>query len=279
MLKQILYLAYLLPLSLYAEIQNPGFENWDTTFVHSSEYILEDVYDFIEPLSGVATNWYELYTHGNCRTTDSNSGDYAFIVHNWYSYGRGYIKQTSSIDYRPNYLNGYYKYNGEVYGISGLMARGFVEVSLTSVLGDTIGYSKQYLDTISDYTAFEVPVNYYNSETPDSIHIRFGSAEQDCVSNLVCNLLYIDDLDLAQNSILSLDENSINSFQVFPNPASIQLTIDSQKGGTIKVFNVLGEKVLEQKKSYDKLVLDIESLTKGVYFIELNDSFNKFVKD
>lgn len=279
MLNRIISLALLLPLSMCAQIQNPGFENWDTTFVHSSDYILEEVYNFNEPLSGVASNWFELYTHGNCRTSDANSGDYAFIVHNWYSYGKGYINQSSPIDYRPNYLNGYYKYNGEVYPETDLMARGFVEVSLTSVLGDTIGYSKQYLYTISNYTAFEVPINYYNSETPDSIHIRFGSAEQDCGNNLVCNLLYIDDLDLAQNSILSLDESSRSSLKVFPNPVSNQLTIDSQEEEAIMVFNILGDKVLEQQKNTDKFVLDVEALNKGVYFIELNASFNKFVKE
>lgn len=89
-----------------------------------------------------------------------------------------------------------------------------------------------------------------------------------------------DDIYIREGNETSIFEYTQHTLMLtFPNPATSQITIDSQEEGTLKVFNILGEKVLEQEKESIKLTLDIEHLPEGLYNIYLNNSFAKFVKE
>ena len=70
---------------------------------------------------------------------------------------------------------------------------------------------------------------------------------------------------------------------IYPNPTKDKLYISEKlKVVSYKVFNVMGENVIEMGVSSTPLQIDVSKLTKGIYFIKIysNDkTFNyKFVK-
>jgi len=82
-------------------------------------------------------------------------------------------------------------------------------------------------------------------------------------------------------------EYKISSILIYPNPATNQLTIDQQgasgKELTVKIFNPQGQLVYQCAMSNEQLKIDINSYSKGVYFINLTDGEQvvnrKFIKE
>jgi len=74
-----------------------------------------------------------------------------------------------------------------------------------------------------------------------------------------------------------------NDVRIYPNPVKNYLFIDLENSSNISysIFNVLGEKVLD--KTYNSLQnifqINVSNLEKGIYFIQLNNSIAKFVKE
>ena len=63
----------------------------------------------------------------------------------------------------------------------------------------------------------------------------------------------------------------VNSFSLYPNPSNGIVTIKSvDKIKTLKVYNMIGNLVMIKNISNTQSILNIEHLTNGVYFMELN---------
>jgi len=62
------------------------------------------------------------------------------------------------------------------------------------------------------------------------------------------------------------------SFTLSPNPATSQITITSTtKLQEIYVYSIMGQQVLWQGGASDKVIVDLEGLTLGVYFVKVRD--------
>lgn len=76
----------------------------------------------------------------------------------------------------------------------------------------------------------------------------------------------------------------VASSKIFPNPANSVLNISNDEIiAGIKVFNAAGQKVLDVDVNSNNYSLEIENLTKGVYFVNIldtegNSNVTKFVK-
>ncbi len=66
-----------------------------------------------------------------------------------------------------------------------------------------------------------------------------------------------------------------SEFGVFPNPATDQIKIKTDKEFTANIFDVFGKEVLTKTNSN---TIDISSLNSGVYFLRINSEGNYFVK-
>jgi subtilisin family serine protease len=89
----------------------------------------------------------------------------------------------------------------------------------------------------------------------------------------------IPDFSLALANRLSVLDFSKNDFVVFPNPTSDSISVTLTKGfdtGTIILYTVLGQKVLEKKISSQSPVISIKSLEKGTYLYKIES--NRFSK-
>jgi hypothetical protein len=97
------------------------------------------------------------------------------------------------------------------------------------------------------------------------------------------NNFYLDDINLYQGDpsdeivLVGLDENNMNNFNVFPNPTEDVLNIrfDQIAGNpaTVIITDVSGKQVMEQNimsaKGDNLVVLDVESLSPGIYMVGL----------
>ncbi len=78
------------------------------------------------------------------------------------------------------------------------------------------------------------------------------------------------------------EENLANSISVFPNPAVDNIIIEtanSEKVNSVKVYDVLGKLLMEEKANdVERMELNISTLEKGVYYMELTTQTGKAVK-
>ena len=65
------------------------------------------------------------------------------------------------------------------------------------------------------------------------------------------------------------------ALQLYPNPATTQLTIEEARGLEVSVFDVVGSEVLHGVISSDKEVLDISRFARGIYLLQLSDGVTR----
>ena len=78
--------------------------------------------------------------------------------------------------------------------------------------------------------------------------------------------------------VLGLGSTEINSVSIYPNPTTSKWTIESSRGiNTLTLFNLLGQKVLEQTVNDTKVNIDASNLKAGVYMLKVNKTTLKRV--
>jgi CubicO group peptidase (beta-lactamase class C family) len=77
---------------------------------------------------------------------------------------------------------------------------------------------------------------------------------------------------------VSIGEPFINNpaIQVSPNPATNTFSIESEKGGLVTLYSILGKQILKQEVS-SVAEIDVSELARGNYFIQLDNSRIKLV--
>ncbi len=83
----------------------------------------------------------------------------------------------------------------------------------------------------------------------------------------------------------NINDLAKNEFSIFPNPTTGKFKIDNGELNikNIYIYNLLGEKVfVQESETVNPIELDVTSLTRGIYFMQLQESNNssvrKFVK-
>ena len=115
------------------------------------------------------------------------------------------------------------------------------------------------------------PANYNDRLMPvltsdTTLKLIFGSCD---ATTLSCTV-----------GINEIDHN----LSIYPNPSNGLLNINAtQKINTLRVYNMIGNLVMVKNIANNQSILDIENLTNGVYFMQLNlsdgSSLNsKFIK-
>jgi hypothetical protein len=278
-MKKIILILFLLTTKLtFGQIINGGFEVWDTTYSACYDSDLISLFAVPNPSGGVVNKWPAYYspmtTCGTARTTDSYSGSYSLLLYNWYNYDRGIITYRDSLSYRPQYLQGYFKYiTGGVNGLS----QGTAKITLTRFNGtsnDTIATGTYQFDSTASFSPFQINLNYISLLNPDSIDIYIISSNNNCGSDMICNLLYLDNLTLS-NSPLGIENLNLSDgiVSVYPNPFSTQTILQTDKilkDATLIVYNSFGLLVKRIKNiSGQTIIFHRDNLPSGLYFIRL----------
>ncbi len=94
-------------------------------------------------------------------------------------------------------------------------------------------------------------------------------------ANFRANLfVYMD-----ENSLLSADEFTTSNFSIYPSVADATIQISAENSiDEIAMYNVIGQEVLRQNVGTVQSTINISSLTKGVYFVEVSINGSTAVK-
>lgn len=144
------------------------------------------------------------------------------------------------------------------------------------VLSELVSASYWTPDGPEDWTTVHM-TNITSSYYQEDFRVRF-QFEADGGNNF-----FLDDINLYQGEpsddivLVGLDEENINDFSLYPNPADDVLNIrfDQNTGSptTIVITDISGKQVLEQNiisaEGDNLVVLDIESLSPGIYMVGL----------
>lgn len=75
---------------------------------------------------------------------------------------------------------------------------------------------------------------------------------------------------------LKTEEYFVRNIKLYPNPATDVLNVFSlHQLSSYKIFNSLGQLVIQQNVSTQNLKLDLAAYTSGIYFIQLNSDENQ----
>ncbi|MDA3912099.1 MAG: T9SS type A sorting domain-containing protein [Bacteroidales bacterium] len=160
--------------------------------------------------------------------------------------------------YQPTSMQGYYKYIpvGDSIGL----------VSIEMIAGgETIGGNAHQFEPQADWTYFDVPLSY--SAVPEELRLIFTSGET------VGSVLMLDDLSFDFSS--DIKENKHAICQIYPNPATNTLYIQSAYEGdlNVKVLDIQSRLMKSvQLSGNGQIKLDISDLSPGVYLLTSDTS-------
>lgn len=264
-----------------AQIPNNGFETWESYEDDYTHYTYEKPDLWVGGLpnnqaySFSISKINESYTTGTGQFSIKIQPDIANGVRGVALSNDGHdpminwIPQPSfAINYRPNSLNLYYKYLP--YGGDTMIVQTYFykngEVIGNSVFGTT--------ETISNWTALEIPMTYITADIPDSATIYFvtGAYIQHSES-----ILYIDNLSF-NGFVTSVSEIQSKGiiFNIFPNPASDMLTIEMNRECedflTLYIYNSYGALLKKVDLTQNRQQINISDLCDGMYVVEIQSS-------
>jgi len=73
-----------------------------------------------------------------------------------------------------------------------------------------------------------------------------------------------------------ISENVTTNVNIYPNPASTQLTITGQLN-QVDIYNMIGQQVWSENVNADKVVVPTSQLDNGIYFVRVNGEMNQKV--
>lgn len=84
------------------------------------------------------------------------------------------------------------------------------------------------------------------------------------------------EVTFTQDCLLSMNDQATEFVRIYPNPTNSILNIDSKNViRTLKVYNPMGQEIWRQLWQSSKGTINIENITPGIYFLEINDHRNQ----
>jgi hypothetical protein len=256
----------LLTIVNYAQIPNPGFEDWDANG---------------NPVNWQVNNAPPSYTTV-LKTSDAHSGSWAaegdVVTYSIFTMAPSLFSGTASegfpINFRPASLRGYYKFTS--------VTDDFLQVQIHFRKNSLyIGGGAVNLTPAGSYTEFNVDAAYITEEVPDTAFIGIFIANLSGFSH-VGSKLFIDDLSWSNTTDVTNSGNGIpNEFaliQNYPNPFNPSTTIQFQIPNTsfvnLKVYDILGNEVAtlvneEKPVGVYEAEFNAAELSSGLYFYTL----------
>jgi hypothetical protein len=203
---------------------------------------------------------------------DAYSGSRALEISNAYNYtknevyaGRGSacndtvfsaFQQQIPFNNKPTYISFYYKYPS----IGGDTAKAlFVLLDANS---DTVGIAeKLFLNKTFEYQLINIPINYYNNNTPSTALLTFYSALD---SKHYGTHFLIDDIHFDVPMMLIQNLNA--TLNIRPNPSCDKITLDLPQNALVDINDMQGKRVAYVLSGHQ---IDISNLKNGNYIIRV----------
>lgn len=80
--------------------------------------------------------------------------------------------------------------------------------------------------------------------------------------------------------VLSIEDNTFNNIGIYPNPATktLELTNIDVLKTEIRIFELSGKKVFQQKKGNTQKSIDVSNLKSGIYVLSVRENYQQFSK-
>ena len=110
----------------------------------------------------------------------------------------------------------------------------------------------------------------YSNDISRQVRIKFSkSGGTDALPTNLQELMYIDDVSLIFASTLSISEEELMSFSIYPNPATDLISISGVDNiKSIKVYSILGSL---EKEVFNTNQIDISELSSGIHLIKVDN--------
>lgn len=182
---------------------------------------------------------------------------------------------------RPTAIKGYMKYDP----VDNDSASIFVELyKYDEELGarHPIGNVKRiFKEKVEDWTPFELPINYYSDDTPDTVTVLFvSSAGYDFKDLFNCkgqigSTLWVDDVEFVyEGGEPSSNENPVlASSKLYPNPSFNGIfNLNVKAACKMEVISIAGQLVMQQNLATPgAYTVDLSRFAPGVYYIRLSN--------
>ncbi len=256
----------------YGQLHNSDFEDWSNINQHVYDYEMVDSHLVADPFHGFLTNWAFDYDVGLCQTTDAFTGNYAAIIHNWYSYAQTKLIYRDSFSFYPEHLTGAYKYVDAVPG-----SVGTAHVIVKSVAGDTIINNVHSFGMETQWTAFDfsLTASSMTSDEADSIIIVFDNSDVNCQTMMTCNLLFLDGINVMKSGTANMNEIEQTHVSVHPNPTHGEVIIEGHFKSAF-IFDHMGRVVKQIEQGEKELDLQLDP---GMYYIQFEHSGSVSVQE
>lgn len=271
-----------------AQLQNPDFENWQSPVVF-------DVAPNNKPVGwNCANRWFGTehadasFTFQEPVDTVAQHNNYAIRLSVWYHTTKDAAWQTAPINYRPAALQGYYKYEDNIFidGTESVTDTAQVVVILTkwnSALAkeDTVGSGIfTTAEAVSSFTAFNVPIQYSSSAMPEKITVLLDPSiigryyERNYYSNAdKCSWFTVDNLNLINSPTSITGVPAKQNLPVYPNPASDQINFEPISGNAV-ITDLSGKQIMNVTLKNERSI-NIQHLASGKYILQVNDKNNR----
>lgn len=178
----------------------------------------------------------------------------------------------------PKKFKGWFRYTS-VQGDSAEISAATVRT--TGGVRETLTVAKMVIkQTVSNWTAFEIPFQELAAGTPDSIVIVCVSSAGYNLQNLtqgqgkVGSTLWVDDMSF--DYTMGLNEEIMNNetMNIFPNPASDMITVtytENIQNGRLNIVDATGKTVLTQTYMGQTASVNVNALAAGMYTATLSD--------
>ena len=289
MKKQFLLLISLSIVScLYAQIPNASFGIWDTI----GNYTVPQGWDNMNPSTAnlsiytctagtpgtIGATFLKLTTH-SIASMGVVPGIASPGVLNKYDVNHPLPQSGFPYAQRPNYFSGMWQY------MAAGRDQGYVEVLLSK--WDSVNHKRDTVASLSEklpgmvmlWQPFSIPLQYISAAYPDSAIIVLSASNLAPVSG---SILYVDQLaftDTAMNTGIN-DISIASQIEVYPNPASTQLTVRTSSAIlSAQLYDLTGRMIYEVPGTdSDRLSFQIDALSKGSYMLRLQTTTGSYSK-
>ena len=256
---------------LFAQIPNPGFEDWNNNQPVGWETINSP--GFFMPVE---------------KTNDKHSGA-AAVKGTVVSFSglnvTPFISSFFKMDSRPASISGFYKFNRVGNDL-------FLGVLYFYNQNNMIGYTEFSLEPTESYISFKSQIEYFDQSIPDTCYAEFFITDTTGDNVNLGSAFYLDQLSFDNVSALpGFDESpvlakNISLVKNYPNPFNpqtrIRFTLAEHSLVNIDIFDSAGrfiEKVVADSpmnQGEHEVVWDAGNYPSGIYFFRISDDISHY---
>jgi hypothetical protein len=136
-------------------------------------------------------------------------------------------------------------------------------------------YHETFENSMDGIDPIVTPIAYQNILNPQTIYVR--------LTNNGNGSYALIDFEIETDGVLGINENSLNNLQLYPNPVSENLIIQSQfltSDSSVIIYNLQGQKLFSELvlPVNGKIILTVSEMNSGMYIVKLTSEGNTITR-